>query len=238
MANWLVKLEGPSFDLDEFPHWFPRGSVHAITDAEGTYLAGEQLEVCNDASEVHETAEALLDEMHAVIHLLDPSIRRPAVGAVLRVDDAGKRTGTVFASATISGRSKVRATLSVAGSETGPAGLTQAQVLLETAQSNRHLRIALSVLAMPHVSWPHLYRALEEIEACLKDKVDDAGICTNDERESFARSANSGEVAGCDARHRVGRFKPRSQPMKLNDAKTLIRICLDATLRKVTSDAA
>ena len=237
MSRWLVKLEGTSFDLEDFPYWFPRGQVFATADADGTYLVGELLEACSDSAAVYQTAETLLDEMHAVICLLDPGIRRPTIGVVLRENDAGKRTGTIYASATIGGRSKVRATLTVEGAANTPPSETQAQLLLAAAQVNRHLRIGLSLLAMPHVSWPHLYRALEEIEASLGKKVNDAGVCSSNERERFTRSANSGEVAGKEARHRIGKFDPPLQPMTLRDAQAFVRRCLDATLRKAASAA-
>lgn len=237
MARWLVKLEGVPFDLEDFPHWFPHGPAFATADADGTYLAGELLEVCNSPAAVHETADALLDEMHAVICLLDPGIRRPTIAVVLREDDMGKRTGTVYASASIGVRSKARATLSDVGAENADPAETQAQLLLKAAQASRHLRIALSLLAMPHVSWPYLYRALEEIEAFLGKTVHEAQICSSNERVRFTRSANSGEVAGKDARHRVGKFEPPPQPMTLRDAQSFIRRCLDATLRRSASAA-
>lgn len=237
MARWLVKLEGTPFDLEDFPYWFPRGPVFATADADGTYVAGEPLEACEDSAAVYHLADALLDEMHAVICLLEPGIRRPAIGVVLREDDTGRRAGTVYASAAIGGRTKVRANLNVAGTENTPPAETQAQLLLKAAQANRHLRIALSLLAMPHVSWPHLYRALEEIEVSLGNKVHHAGICNSNERERFTRSANSGEVAGKDARHRVGKFDPPLQSMTLRDAQAFVRLCLEATLRRPASAA-
>ena len=237
MARWLVKLEGTPFDLEDFPYWFPRGKVFATADANGTYVAGELLEACSDSSTVYQTAENLLDEMHSVICLLDPGIKKPTIGVVLREDDTGKRAGTVIASATIRGRSKMRATATINGATNGPHAETQAQLMLKAAQTDRHLRIALSLLAMPHVSWPHLYRALEEIEVSLGKKVHGACVCTSGERERFTRSANSGEVAGNDARHRVGKFDPPPQPMTLHEAQKFVRFCLDATLRKVASAA-
>lgn len=238
MARWLVKLEATPFDLECFPHWFPRGQVFAITDPDGTYVVGPLLEACGDAVAVYQTAYNLIDEMHAVICLLEPGINMPTIGVVLREDDDGKRKGTVFASGTIGGRTKVRATLSVEGAANAPPVDTQAQILLKAAQTSRHLRIALSLLAMPHVSWPHLYRALEEIEASLGEKkVHAVGICSSNERERFSRSANSGEVAGEDARHRVGKVKPPPRPMTLKEAQAFVRRCLDATLRRSASAA-
>lgn len=237
MPRWLVKIEGTPFDLEDFPHWFPRGEVFATTDAHGTYVVGELLEACSESASVYQTAEALIDEMHAVICLLEPGIKRPTIGVVLREDDSGKRTGTVYASATFGGRSKVRATLTDVGAASTPPTATQAQLLLRSAQTDRHLHIALSLLAMSNVGWPHLYRALEEIEVSLGKKIHDAGLCSSNERERFTRSANSGEVAGKDARHRIGKFDPPSQPMTLRDAQSLIRSCLDATLRRAASAA-
>jgi hypothetical protein len=237
MSRWLVKLEGTASDLEDYPYWFPHGQVFATNDSDGTYVVGELLEACTDATAVYEATQTVLVEMHAVICLLDPGIRRPTIGVVLREDDTGKRTGTAFLSATIGGRSKVSATLSVNGAAPRLPEATQAQLLLKAAQTSRHLRVALSLLALPHVSWHHLYRALEEIEAYLGKKVHDAGMCSSNERERFTRSANSGEIAGIDARHRVGKYAPPAQPMTLPDAQSFLRCCLDATLRNVASAA-
>lgn len=232
MARWLVKLEGTKFDLEDFPYWFPCGTAFAVSDSEGTYLTGEDFESFRDASAVLQTAEALLDEMYAVVNLLVPNIRRPTIGVVLREDDHGNRTGTVFGSAHMAVRSKLRASGSTADEGSSTPKETQAQALLRAAQGNRHLRIALSLLALPHVSWPQLYRALEETEAALGQTVCEAGICSANARLRFTRSANSGEVAGADARHRVGKFDPPPNPMTLQDAQTFVRACLDSALRR------
>lgn len=50
MARWLVKLEGANFDLEDFPYRFPSGPALAMSDSNGTYLAGEVFESLGDAS--------------------------------------------------------------------------------------------------------------------------------------------------------------------------------------------
>lgn len=232
MARWLVKLDGEPIDLEDFPYWFPHGPIYAVADATGTYIAGESFETYIDASEVYQAAGARLDEMHAAINLLDSGVQIPELGAVIREDDAGIRKGFVLASATMRGRSKVRGALSAIGSENVVPTETQAQQLLKTARENRHLHIALLLLAMPRVSWPHLYRALEEIEAHIGAKPDDAGLCLGTDYVRFKRSANSGEVAGTDSRHRVGKYEPPKQPMTLQDARNFVRHCLNEALRR------
>ncbi len=81
-------------------------------------------------------------------------------------------------------------------------------------------------------SWPRLYRVLEEIEAHLGKNADHAGLCSDGERSRFRRSTQVPEVAGKDARHRVGLFQPPANPLTLQEAEAFIGRLLTAVLKK------
>jgi hypothetical protein len=108
---------------------------------------------------------------------------------------------------------------------------TQAQQLLRAIERNPRLKAALALWAEPNASWPQLYRAMEEIEAELGERLDGAGLCSRNERERLTRTANSAEVVGTDARHALGGSEPPSNPMTLAQARSLIRRALDAIVR-------
>ncbi|MBK6631437.1 MAG: hypothetical protein IPG33_10535 [Betaproteobacteria bacterium] len=224
MARWLVQIDGDRFDIEELPYWFPSGEIYAVEENSTVFLVGSGLEQLADASKIHEAAARVIEDFYSVIYLIDPGIRRPSVGAVFRENDDGTRHGFAFLSAVASGRSKARASVTIAGS-TKPerSRLTQAQKLLAGSQRNRHLQVALSLLSIPNATWPHYYRCLEEIESFLDAKVSEVGLCSASERSRFSRTANTPEASGTNARHGLGKFDPPQNPMSSADGLSFVR---------------
>jgi len=72
---------------------------------------------------------------------------------------------------------------------------------------------------------------MEEIEQHLGKHVDVAGLCSAKQRERFARTANTAEVAGPDARHAAGKFAAPNDPMSLPEATEFIGQLLLSVLR-------
>jgi hypothetical protein len=237
MARWLVELEGESFDLDEYPYWFPAGEIFAVADGENVFLAGGAFEMFQEAGQVRERALQAVDEFSAVIALLLPSLQRPKVGTVFREADDGSRTGHVFLSGSVRARSKARATLSVTGTPQADPGPTQAQMLLEGSRSNPHLQTAILIWADENRTWPRLYRILEELERFLREPASKAGLSSGHERDRFTRSANAPEVAGKDARHAAGKYEPPGNPMSLDEATSFIRSLLEASLGRAVASS-
>lgn len=230
MARWLVEITGDAFDVDEFPFWFPSGDAHAVADNGKVFLAGATLEALAEASDVHDSAVQLVDEYFAIIGLLQPGLRKPSIGVVFREDDDGTRKGFVFLSGVATVRSKARATLADAGEQKWATRPTQAQHLLAASRSDRRLQVAVSLIAIPGATWPHMYRCLEELECYLGRKVSDAGLCSSNQRERFTRTANSAEVSGRDSRHRLGKFEPPTDPMSISEARAFVSQALQGAL--------
>lgn len=232
MARWLVQLDGEPSDLEEFPFWFPDGEIHAVEETKNVYLTGPALEAFADADRVHESALQVLDECSAVISLLWPSFVRPRIARVIRETDDGTRQSTTFVAGSVTVRSKVRAALSTSSDEDGRrhATQTQAQLLLLASRSDEHLRAALSVWADPLRTWPRLFRILEEVEAHLGKQLQKVGICSNNQRERFTRSANAAEISGRDSRHALGKSNPPKSPMNLPEAVGFIGGVLQSVL--------
>lgn len=233
MARWLVEIQGDAFDVEEFPFWFPSGDAHAAAENGKVFLVGDIFDSITEASDVYEIAAQLMDEYFAIIGLLQPGLRKPTVGMVFREDDDGSRQGFALLSGVAAGRSKVHGTLSVAGGQEQETRQTQAQELLAASRSDRRLQVAVSLISISGATWPHLYRCLEEIEYYLGKKVSDAGLCSNNQRERFTRTANSAEVSGRDSRHRLGKFDPPNDPMSISEARAFVSQTLIATLRAV-----
>lgn len=236
MSRWLVQIEGEKFDVEEFPYWFPDGEAHVIVEDGRFLLTGKMLERFDEPYQVYQAAEQLIDEWFGIIALLQSNLKKPTIGMVFCEDSDGHRRGSVFASGSISARSKVRARLTLVGRKGEDRGPTQAQKLLVASRSNRRLQVAVSIIAIPGATWPHLYRCLEEIEGFLEKTVSSAGFCSKNQRERFTRTANSAEVSGTDSRHGAGKFAPPKDPMTLSEAKSFISQIVQATLGAVAKN--
>ena len=232
MARSLVQLSGDRTDLEEFPRWFPDGEIFAIKENGTFFLTGPAFEALPSAEAVLNEAIRALDLFSAVISLVWPSLRKPAGSHVFRETDEGKRNAFVFLSGSITVRAKLGAALSVGSPPEGPQP-TQAQQLLTRAKQSPHLEVALSLWADPVRSWPRLYRVLEEIEQHLGRRVNAVGLCSANERDRFARTANTAEVSGPDARHAVGKFVPPANPMDLGEGTSFVSRLLLEALQKV-----
>ncbi|MEC4718155.1 hypothetical protein RY831_03280 [Noviherbaspirillum sp. CPCC 100848] len=228
MKRWLVALTGSMMDLEEFPRWFPDGDVYAIAEGDQVYLTGQAFEHFVSAKEVRDFALARLDEFYGCISLLWNGINKPSVGILYRENEAGNRLAHhVMAIQTASFRVKASATLS---GGTG-AEITQAQLLLSSAKTAKHLYNALLSWSDPIRTWPRLYRILEELEEYLKMPVSKAGFCSKNERTRFTATANT-DAAGLDSRHAGGKFDAPDNPMALTEGIDFVGRMIEGVLRR------
>jgi hypothetical protein len=233
-----VKLDGERADIEEFPHRFPDGDVHAIEKDGSVYVAGPGLERLVDATQVRERAVAAVDEMSAVISILWPHFRKPSVGNVQREDDRGGVGNWMFP---VVGELRIKARYKVRANGTvylpaDPQRPTDAQRLLIASRATSHLRTAVLLWAFPDRAWWLLYRVVEDIETHLNEldiatSVSEAGYCPGKERARFRHSANSAAASGLGARHAAGKWDPPTDPMSLEDATIFVKGLLEQALR-------
>ena len=238
MKRYLVELVGEPADLEEFPCMFPDGDVHAIAEDTNVFLTGSAFDGIETPSKVLETAGQVLDEMVAVILLLWPGLRRPTLGAVCVEDESGLRSRHFFASVHEMARAKDRVEAVLNGATPNKQGPTEGQQLLAASRLATNAQAAMMIWADPHRTWPRLYRILEELEAELKAKVHESGLCLEDQRTRFTRSANSADVAGKDSRHGSGKFEPPKNPMSLEEATSFISGLMQQTLHRLLRNTA
>ena len=142
MPHWFIELQGEAFDTDEFTYWFPDGpDVFAVTEDKKCFLTGLAFLDCVDPSEVQETADRYIDELHSIILLLETGVKRPTVGTLFEVMPDGARKGHILLKTRISVRARLRANLQAEGK---PANKTQARILLDAARSSKNLRVCSS----------------------------------------------------------------------------------------------
>jgi hypothetical protein len=93
---------------------------------------------------------------------------------------------------------------------------------VEAALTDGNVGAALRMLADPDVAWGRLYNVYE----IVKEDVGGRGMdhwSTSEERERFARTANSRQALGDDARHGHTKHEPPPNPMSLGEARRLVR---------------
>ena len=235
MHRWHIQLVGHPFVTNEYPFWFPSDTdAFAYFDGEACLLTGSAFDEIEDPFEVHQIANRYLDEMYGVILVLNVGAERPRTGLLHRLEPDGSMSSEnlAFGGGTIPGRVR-----DVSVGIQRPADATEGQVLRSAMRGSRNLQLALTILALPHSTWPHLYRCLEEIETYLGTKVSTAGFCSEGERERLTRTANTAETAGVDARHGIGKFRPPSTPMTLTEGKVFVTDMSSKALRRAASAA-
>jgi hypothetical protein len=190
------------------------------------FLVGSAFDKLSKAEDVRATAEVALIRMFAVASLIVPNLRRPTIDHLFRDRDDGGGDTFVFVTG-VEARAKVGVvSVLVNGVANESSGPTEAQSMLQAAIGHPHLESVLDMWGNGSLTWPRLYRIVEELELQLGKDVDDAGFCTKAERVRFMRTANTAEASGLDARHAVGQFQPLSDPMASGEAKTFVRALL------------
>ncbi|MGR9000498.1 MAG: hypothetical protein ACU88J_15825 [Gammaproteobacteria bacterium] len=236
MARWLIEVQGDRFDIDELPYWFPDGDLYAISEGKNVLICGPALESLENAAQVYKVAEQAMTEFFSIIKLIQPIVNLPKLGTVFREDENGQRKGTDIGSAHLVTRSKLRATVTANSSEHGTQKPTQAQELLVGSHCDRGLQVATLLISAPNSSWPHFYRAFEEIkryvEKCTGNNIVKVGLCLKQDEIRFRHTANNADIAGNDARHRFD-YSPQipDNPMSADEARTFISKLLQSTLR-------
>jgi hypothetical protein len=229
MARWLIELNGNPTDLTELSPWLPLGEVYLLHDGNATYLAGERLEVETDVHDVYDLAVAYCAEISAAAELMLISGEPVTPGLVHRENNDGTRTTRGFGGAGITINVRVKR-----AAPTGP-GETILQVLISESRRSQHFHAAIDAWAMKPRTWPRLYRALEEVEEYLGSSAATAGLCSTGDRDRLKHSANSAEIAGLDARHRLRKFQVPTKPMSLQEASIFIRGIIEAAAVKVSA---
>jgi hypothetical protein len=112
MAQWLVRLLGERFDLEDLPAWFAEPELKIIEEEGMFWLASSDFDALQTPEQVKSDAEQKLEAVAGAARLFQPNIRPPQLVAVVRKHDDGRKEGFVDFAASIHARSKVSARLS------------------------------------------------------------------------------------------------------------------------------
>jgi hypothetical protein len=236
MAEWLVRLKGHAFDLEELCDHFMSANLNVKKDDDGHYyLRSSDFDQMSEPDAVSERAQDLIAHMNGAVRLLSGVSYRPVeFDVVTRVDDDGKRHHHMTLSATVEVRSRMTGTLIVG--ETGetmdvlrpPSGVDS---LVNLADQNEKVADALRFYARS--DWINLYKAWEVVRDAAGGETEliKKGWATKAQRRRFTGTAQSRAELGDEARHASEKVQPPKNPMSLEEAQAFVRSVVEAWVR-------
>lgn len=224
MAKWLIELAGDLFYLEDLPHFFPSGDPCIVREDSSFFLQSSQLAPALPPRSIYDRANELIERVTYVLSLHLGHFERPRVNAVVWEADNGSRSNHYFLQGSPGvTRSKLRVSGRASQTPT-PAQSLYAAALV--AARSEHLHNALMLWSDQVMTWPRLYRLVEEVQQHLKAPLDKVGFCSSAQLVRFTRTANSAEAAGLDARHASKRFDVPPNPMSIDEAAQFARSIL------------
>ena len=166
MSEWLIRLKGHEFDLEDLSGHFNSPKRNVRKDEDGYYcLRSSRFESLADDNAVRECGLELIEHMNgaAKIHSGE-SFRTVEFDGISYVDEEGQRHNFVYLSAVIEGRSKVSANLTVIREGEvveRPEPPMKAEMLVDLAA--RDARVADALRFFREGDWASLYKAWEVV---------------------------------------------------------------------------
>ena len=245
--EWLVRLEGDEWSLEDLPKWFGQLD-HKVRLEDGKYyLASAAFEHCTTSPAVWEVTDQIIERINGAVRAFEPLFRPVQVGTELvEVHDDGTR--------------KVHRRLRPAGGEVRMKGRevnidgeppppqpSKPEKLVAHWEANEaeghesDLGRALRFWLLPQQTWVPLYNVYEVIKHDMSGGTGDPKALLpllpnhpdlGDQLKRFRDTANNPEHAGIHARH--GKPQPKSRPerMTLAEAQSLIHQLLVAWLSR------
>jgi hypothetical protein len=236
MTEWLVRLKGHEFDLEELCDHFTSADRNVKKEEDGYYyLRSSDFDQMSEPDAVSERAQDLMERINGAAKLLSGVSYRPVeFDVVIRVDDDGKRHHHMTLSSTIEMRSRVTGKLTVG--ETGetmdvlrpPSGVDS---LVNLADQNAKVADALRFYARS--DWFNLYKAWEVVRDAAGGETEliKKGWATKAQRRRFTGTAQSRAELGDEARHAREKVQPPKNPMSLEEAQAFVRSVIEAWVR-------
>jgi hypothetical protein len=158
MAQWLVRLQGHSADLQDFPDMFRSAQLNVKEEEGDYYLRSSDFDVLPDAQEVREKASELLPLMTGIVKLHSGYSEAVTQDAMIKVEDDGTRIEFKQSSATIRARAKL-----TIGERTPATGPTEAELWMNLSQDD-NVRDALHLFE-EKTTWWSLRKIYDVIES-------------------------------------------------------------------------
>jgi hypothetical protein len=209
MEEWLVKLKGDLFDLQELPLLFISPEASVIEERGVYYLNSINFNPLSSAGDVLKSARYLLEVMNgAAILSLENFEPVQVANHVTGIDEEGKRHSFNFGYGTIRPSLKSPRKPNTIGN------------WLKKAKQNKNVENAFRYLC--DQDWINLYKIFELVRDDVGNLYERNWV-TQEELKRFTQTAQSQDTLGDAARHASKKYKPHPKPMSLIEAKAFIR---------------
>lgn len=224
-GKWLVELRGDEFDLSELEDLNGVEGIEISKSSDQYFLASPQFDPLTTDREVEEVGIELINKLNGVASVIYSNWERATFGGVTRLMPDGTRK--VFASCTVGGRTRAKASLSVVlpdGTIQDPGPSTMER-FAKLSMTNKAVGKAMRLFGSRERNWSNLFIIFEVIESDTKGTraIVEKGWMSTKLIERFKHTANSVGAAGDDARHGRERTHPPTNPLRLEDAQETIR---------------
>lgn len=218
MPNWLVRLKGEKFDLEDFPSLL-RSPEHTVIEENGSYyLKSSDFDSLSSADEVRERAIAIIDMLNGAMKLHIHNFRGVFEDGVTIIKEDGSRHHYVYLGGSIATRVKVSATVTTSnGTQQIAPQPSDVESWLSLAKGDKAVADALHFFR--ENTWISLYKVYETIRADARDKeaITTNGWATKKRLNRFTQTAQY-------ARHASKKHTPPKEgPMTIHEAESLIR---------------
>jgi hypothetical protein len=226
MPEWLVRLEGEKFDLEDLPSLL-RSPENTVIEEDGSYyLKSSQFKSLGSADEVRERAIDMIEKLNGAVQLHIPSFRGVSEGGVTMIEEGGRRHHYVYLESSLTLRSKVSANLTVSKCDDTPETApppSNVESWIRLVKTDKAVADALHFFR--ENTWISLYKVYEIVSEDVggQQVIMGNGWATKQTLGRFTQTAQSKAALGDSARHAADRFKPPSQPMAMEEAQTLVR---------------
>jgi hypothetical protein len=233
MSEWLVRLKGHEFDLEDLSGHFNSPKRNVRKDKDGYYyLRSSGFDPLADDAAIRERALELIEHMNGAAKIYSgESFRTVEFNGISYVDEEGQRHNFVYLSGVMEGRSRVSGSLTVVREGEvvePPEPPRKAEMLVDLAA--RDARVADTLRFFQKGDWVSLYKAWEVVgdAAGGAHSIVSNGWATRVDQSRFTGTAQSREELGDEARHASEKYKSPTNPMFLSEARAFVRSVIEA----------
>lgn len=189
------------------------------------YLQSSEFKCLNSAEEVREKSKVLIKLINDSMKLIIDDFHNIEEDGVTPIGNSEKRIHHVFLEARIKLRARAKAKIEVK-SEANKHPDSQSSLLeqlVHTAKNDNSFAEVMHFFSKN--TWIDLYKVYEIIKDDIggKHNLINNKWATESELNRFTQTAQSKDAIGDDARHASKKYKPHSEPLSFNDAKSLIK---------------
>jgi hypothetical protein len=224
MGEWRVQLQGEKFDLQELKETLLGHDPCIIEENSNFYLTSKAWDKLKEPREVHSQAKDFnqLLENAAYIHFRDTAPL--TIGNIVRIDDDGRKHDILIADA---GHLNLRGLrLKATGTVSGPKPIESRaeHLVIKFLRKSKNPLVKDALRFYRKGDWVSLYKAYEIVSDAVhgKREIVRRGWIPKESINRFTQTAQSRKALGDDARHASVKFHPPKNPMKIDEAKTII----------------